>query len=61
MPQVLEDWNESQRIWLSPEEFESENDASQTPPNRILKLADQDRLVKEDRRFLNINHQYHHS
>lgn len=34
--QVLEDWNESQRIWLSPEEFESENDASQTPPNRIL-------------------------
>ena len=23
--QVLEDWNESQRIWLSPEEFESEN------------------------------------
>lgn len=34
--QVLEDWNESQRIWLSPEEFESETDASQTPPNRIL-------------------------
>lgn len=34
--QVLEDWNESQRIWLSPEEFESENDANQTPPNRIL-------------------------
>lgn len=34
--QVLEDWNESQRIWLSPEEFESETDVSQTPPNRIL-------------------------
>ena len=34
--QVLEDWNESQRIWLSPEEFESEIDAGQTPPNRIL-------------------------
>ena len=58
--QVLEDWNESQRIWLSPEEFESENDASQTA-KQDLKLADQDRLVKEDRRFLDINHQYHHS
>lgn len=34
--QVLDDWNESRRIWLSPEEFETEKDLLQTPSKRIL-------------------------
>ena len=34
--QVLNDCNEGKRIWLSPEEFETETDLLETPPNRIL-------------------------
>jgi hypothetical protein len=34
--QVLTDWNDGKRIWLTPEEYESETDLMETPPNRIL-------------------------
>ena len=34
--QVLSDWNADKRIWLQREEFESELDVLETPPNRIL-------------------------
>ena len=35
--QVLEDWNESQRIWLSPEEFEKYLTTHDQPTNRPTK------------------------
>lgn len=34
--QVLSDWNLDKRIWLEREEFETELDVLETPPNRIL-------------------------
>ena len=34
--QVLSDWNADKRLWLQREEFESELDVLETPPNRIL-------------------------
>lgn len=44
----------SWRIWIR-------NWCKPDTTKQDLKLADQNRMVKEDRRFLNINHQYHHS
>ena len=38
--QVLSDWNADKRIWLQREEFESELDVLETPPNPDTKLAD---------------------
>lgn len=34
--QVLTDWNEGKRIWLSPEEYETESDLMESLPNRML-------------------------
>ena len=42
------------------EEYEYNNYKPDTA-KQDLKLADQNGMVKEDRRFLNINDQYHHS
>lgn len=53
--QVLDDWNESRRIWLSPEEFETETDLLQAPPKRILNWLVRTGWLKKLEDFSNLS------